>query len=422
MAVHTVVSGDNLWRISLAYGVPISIIQKVNGLVSDRLVPGLNLYIPDQDLPERFYQLKQGDTFWNLSQQYKTSVQAIVAANPMLNPTALPIGARINIPTMQKYQMETLVFFDAIEGSPYVETLNNLSGSITYLAVFTYSFTEEGELISINDAAILKQAKALNIKPLLVISNYDVQMFSAALAGTVLQNKEKRATLIQNLVRIVKEKGYAGVSVDFEFVPPERRNDFTSFLKELKKGLGNLTLQLNAHAKSSDLPTNRLVGFLDYRAVGEIVDIVSVMTIDYGYAIGPPDPIAPVWWVEEMLMYATSQINARKVMMAMSLYGYDWSLPAQEKPAEMIPVENAQNRAIDGWLPIQYNNVAQAPTYSYNLMGQEHVVWFEDIQSIKEKYKQMQAYDLLGATYWRLRFPFPQNWAYMEKNMKVLKG
>lgn len=421
MSVHTVVSGDNLWRLSLAYAVPISTIKTMNGLISDRLVPGLNLYIPDQDLPERFYQLKQGDTFWNLSQQYKASVQEIVAANPTLNPTALPVGARIRIPTVQKYQMETLIFFDAIEGSPYLETLNKLANFITYLAIFTYSFTPMGELIMVNDDLILQTTKQLNIKPLLVISNYDVQTFSAELADIVLQSKERRRTLVKNLVTIVKEKGYAGVSVDFEFVPPDRRKDFTAFLQELKKGLGDLTLQLNAHAKSSDMPTNRLVGFLDYRAVGEVVDIVSVMTIDYGYAIGPPAPIAPVWWVEEMLMYATGQINRRKVMMAMSLYGYDWALPMQ-KPAEMLPVQNAQNRAISGWLPIQYNEIAQAPTYSYNLMDQEHVVWFEDIQSMKAKYKQLQASDLLGATYWRLRFPFPQNWAYVEKNMRVMKG
>ncbi|MFP3490492.1 chitinase, partial [Staphylococcus sp. SIMBA_130] len=82
-------------------------------------------------------------------------------------------------------------------------------------AVFTYSFTPKGELLPIDDDAILKRSKALDIKPLLVISNYDVQMFSAELADTVLQNKEKRATLVQNLVRTVKEKGYAGISVDF---------------------------------------------------------------------------------------------------------------------------------------------------------------------------------------------------------------
>ncbi|MGG1685656.1 LysM peptidoglycan-binding domain-containing protein [Pseudalkalibacillus sp. NRS-1564] len=421
MAIHTVIMGDNLWRISMTYGVPISTLKTVNGLVSDRLVPGLNLYIPDQELPERYYQIKEGDTFWNLSQKYKTSVQAIVSANPTINPTTIPIGARIQIPTMQKYPMETLVFFDAIESSPYLETLNELADSITYLAIFTYSFTAEGELITIDDDLILRQAKQLNIKPLLVISNYDVQMFSAELAATVLQNKERRATLVRNLVAKVKEKGYAGISIDFEFVPPERRNDFTSFLMELKKGLGNLTLQLNAHAKSSDIPTNRLVGFLDYRAVGEVVDIVSIMTIDYGYAIGPADPISPVWWIEQVLTYATGEIDARKVMMAMSLYGYDWTVPIQSKPAQMISAQIAQNRAVNAWIPIQYNQTAQAPNYRYTFANTSHSVWYEDIQSVTAKYKQMQVYGLLGTTYWRLRFSFPQNWAYVKKNMLVRK-
>ncbi len=420
MAIHTVVVGDNLWRISMAYGVPIGTLKAVNGLISDRLVPGLNLYIPDQELPERYYQIRPGDTYWKLSQQFRTSVQAIIAANPTVNPNAIPVGMRIRIPTMEKYAMQTLVFFDAIVGSPYLETLTDLAGSITYLAIFTYSFTPEGKLITIDDDLILQNAKALNIKPLLVISNYEGRMFSPALADTVLQNAERRAVLVQNLVTKVIEKGYAGVSIDFEFVPAERRNDFTAFLTELKKGLGNRILQLNAHAKSSDMPTNRLVGFLDYKATGEVADIVSIMTIDYGYAIGPPDPIAPVWWVEQILMYATGRINRRKIMMAMSLYGYDWALP-KVTDAEMLPVQNAQNRAISGWIPIHYNQVAQAPNYSYNVMNSEHIVWFEDIQSITAKYKQMQAYDLLGATYWRLRFPFPQNWAYVEKNMLVLK-
>ncbi|WP_347551131.1 LysM peptidoglycan-binding domain-containing protein [Pseudalkalibacillus hwajinpoensis] len=423
MAIHTVVSGDNLWRISISYGVPISTLKVVNGLVSDRLVPGLNLYIPDQQLPVRYYQIKPGDTYWKLSQQFKTSVQAIIAANPGINPNALPVGLRIRIPTLQKYSMQSLVFFDALEGSPYLDILDDLAGSITYLAIFTYSFTREGELLSIDDASILQKTKELNIKPLLVISNYEEGMFSPALADNVLHNSERRSALVRNLVSKVNDKGYAGVSIDFEFVPPDRRNDFTAFLEELKEGLGNLILQINAHSKSSDMPTNRLVGFLNYRAIGEIVDIVSIMTIDYGYAIGPPDPIAPVWWVEQVLMYATGQINRRKIMMAMSLYGYDWTLPLQTgRVAEMLSVQNAQNRAIEAWIPIQYEWVAEAPNYGYRYMNMvDHLVWFEDIQSITAKYKQMEVYNLLGATYWRLRFKFPQNWAYVKKNIFVLK-
>ncbi|MCA0987001.1 LysM peptidoglycan-binding domain-containing protein [Guptibacillus algicola] len=422
MAIHTIKAGDNLWRISAAYGVPIPTLKAVNGLVSNRLVPGLNLYIPDQSLPEQYYQIKPGDTYWKLSQQFNTSIQAIIAANPTLDPNALPIGLRVRIPSLEKYRMQSLVFFDALAGTPYLDTLTKIAASITYLAIFTYSFTRDGELIGIDDALILQRAKELNIKPLLVISNYEGNMFSPGLANDVLQNKEKRTVLVQNLVRVVKAKGYAGVSIDFEFVPPERRNDFTAFLRELKNGLGTLVLQLNAHAKSSDMATNRLVGFLDYKATGAIVDIVSIMTIDYGYAIGPPDPIAPVWWVEQVLMYATGQINRRKIMLAMSLYGYDWIVPIQaEVVAGMIPMQIAQNRAIDSWIPITYDEVAQAPHYRYRLPNSEHIVWFEDIRSITWKYKQMEAYNLLGATYWRLRFSFPQNWAYVGKNLLVMK-
>ena len=40
----------------------------------------------------RFVQLRQGDTFWRLSQQYDTSVAAISAANPELDPRDLRPG------------------------------------------------------------------------------------------------------------------------------------------------------------------------------------------------------------------------------------------------------------------------------------------------------------------------------------------
>ncbi|WP_408010494.1 LysM peptidoglycan-binding domain-containing protein [Pseudalkalibacillus sp. A8] len=420
MAIHTVVYGDTLWRISSIYRVPIPTIQLVNGLVSDALVPGLNLYIPDQSMPERFYQIRAGDTYWKLSQQFQTTVQAITSANPGVDPNALQVGQRIRIPTPLKYPMQTLIFIDAWDQSPYQDILREISGSITYLGIFTYSFTREGALIQPNDEAIIQFSKQLNIKPLLVISNYEQNNFSPVLAEVVLQSTTARGTLIKNLVTAVTNKGFAGVSIDFEFVPPTRRNEFTTFLRELKSALGTRILQVNAHAKSSDMPTNRLVGFLDYRAIGEVADIVSIMTIDYGYAIGPPNPIAPIWWVEQVLIYATGQINRRKVMMAMALYGYDWTLPYQEGDvARAITVNNAQNLAIANWIPITFDLTAQAPGYIYRRDGIEHAVWFEDIKSYVAKYTQSEVYNLLGATYWRLRYRFPQNWAYLTKNVEV---
>ena len=46
----------------------------------------------------QFVQLKAGDTFWRLSQQYDTSVAAIAAANPELDPQRLRPGQTVAVP------------------------------------------------------------------------------------------------------------------------------------------------------------------------------------------------------------------------------------------------------------------------------------------------------------------------------------
>ena len=47
--------------------------------------------------------------------------------------------------------------------------------------------------------------------------------------ATFLKIHIYRNHLITSLVNLVRDRGYEGVSIDFEFVPPERRNEFISF-------------------------------------------------------------------------------------------------------------------------------------------------------------------------------------------------
>ncbi len=44
--VHTVVSGDSLWKISRKYGVSVDAIKRANGLTTDVAVLGAKLQIP----------------------------------------------------------------------------------------------------------------------------------------------------------------------------------------------------------------------------------------------------------------------------------------------------------------------------------------------------------------------------------------
>jgi spore germination protein len=421
MSVHVVGVGESLWQISNRYGVPIQTIVKLNGLPSaSRLVPGLALYIPDSQLPIRSYQIKSGEQIRELAQRYRTDISSILAANPGINPNELSVGQIIHIPSPLKLRIATLGFIVPYGESAVLSLLDSLAGQLTYLAVVAYSFTTEGYAYNlIEDSAIVTRSKQLNITPLLMIRNFTGVDFSAELAGLVLANPVYRRNLVQSIVNLTRQRGFSGVSIDFEFIPPPQRNDFNLFLRDLKNALGELILHVNVHAKTEDIPTNRIIGAYDYAAIGSIADIVAVMTIDYGYPGGPPDPIAPIWWIEQVVQYSLTQMNPRKLQIAMALYGYDKVVGTNATRA--MSVVSAQNQAISTGSPIQFDQRSMSPWYRHWSSGVEQVVWFEDIRSFIGKYRLIDVYQLSGTTFWQISLPAPQNWSYLSRNIVVSK-
>ncbi|EKN64845.1 glycosyl hydrolase [Neobacillus bataviensis LMG 21833] len=422
MAVHIVKTGENLWMISTMYGVSIQTIVELNGLPSaSTIVPGLALYLPDNLPPLRSYQIKAGDQIWQLAQVFNTDISMILAANPGVNPNRLLVGQIINIPSPLKLEMATLGFLVPSSVKANLATLNDLAGQLTYLAIVSYSFTNEGFAFNVtNDAAIVTRCKELNITPLLMIRNYTGGNFSAELAGRILGNPIYRGNLVASIVNLTIQRGFGGVSIDLEFIPPPRRQDFITFLSDLKMALGELILHVNVHAKTADIPTNRIIGAYNYAAIGKVADLVAVMTIDYGYPGGPPDPIAPITWLEQVIQYSITQINPRKLQIAMPLYGYDKVVHTNKTHA--MSVLAAQNLAISTGSQIKFDNAAKSPWYLYWHGVEEHVVWFEDIRSNIEKYRLIDEYQLVGTTFWQISLPAPQNWAYLGKNVAVVKN
>ncbi|MDQ0201143.1 glycosyl hydrolase family 18 protein [Neobacillus ginsengisoli] len=422
MSVHVVSSGENLWSISKLYGVSIKSIVSVNGLLSTAVVvPGLSLYIPDNTLPIRAYRIKAGDSPWKLAQEFNSNLSLIRTANPGIDLNHLHIDQVINIPSTNKLIITTLGFLVPSANTTTLSIIDSLSSQLTYLAVVAYSFTNEGFAFNqIEDSAIVTKCKQVNITPLLLIRNYTTEGFDAELAGRVLESRTYRNNLVTSIAKLTTDRGFGGVSLDFEFIPPARRNDFNLFLMELKKSLGDLLLHVNVHAKAADFPTNRIVGAYDYAAIGNAVDLMAVMTIDYGYPGGPPDSIAPYGWVEQVIKYSLTQLNSQKLLIAMPLYGYDKD--ATTNSTQALSVLAAQNQAISKRATIQFDYTAKSPWYRYFRGPKENIVWFEDIRSYIEKYKLIDNYNLVGTTFWQISLPAPQNWVYLSKNITVVKN
>ncbi|MFJ8247444.1 LysM peptidoglycan-binding domain-containing protein [Peribacillus asahii] len=420
MTVHVVQKGESLWQIANRYQVPVSTIVEVNGLPSaNAIIPGLALYIPDEAIVQiRPYTVKAGDTFLQLANRFNTTIEAILQANPRIDPSQLYIGQRLLIPTPLKPQIETLGFIIPYSPQSILPILRTLSNSLTYIAVVSYSFTTQGyAYVLLDDTEVVRESNKLGVTTLLMIRNFTSEGFDAELAGNVFANPVYRRNLIDSLLRFVNEKEYDGVSLDIEFIPPARRREFNTFLNELKTALGPRILHVNVHAKTEDLPTNRIVGAYDYQSIGAIADVVAVMTIDYGYPGGPPNPVAPLWWMDQIVRYATSLIDSRKVQIAFPLYGYDWRVIDNTTTA--LSVNGAQNQAISANTVIEFNQVAASPWYQHWKGMEENIVWFEDIRSYQEKYNLVDQYQLLGVTYWQLNLPAPQNWVYLNNHFIV---
>ena len=101
---YTIQAGDTFFTLAQRYGTTVQAIQAANpGVDPNRLQIGQRICIPVQQpqpptCPGFFYTIQAGDTFFSLAQRYRTTVQAIQAANPGVDPTQLQIGQRICIP------------------------------------------------------------------------------------------------------------------------------------------------------------------------------------------------------------------------------------------------------------------------------------------------------------------------------------
>jgi peptidoglycan endopeptidase LytF len=99
--IYIIQAGDTFFLLSQRFNVPLDAILAANpGVDPNNLQIGQRVCIPSgvPVCPGFFYVIQAGDTFFQLSQRFNVPVAAIEAANPGVDPNNLQIGQRICIP------------------------------------------------------------------------------------------------------------------------------------------------------------------------------------------------------------------------------------------------------------------------------------------------------------------------------------
>ena len=162
---------------------------------------------------------------------------------------------------------------------------------------------------------------------------------------------------------------------------------------------------------------------IDYEALGNNADFILIMAYEYGYRFGPPLAIAPVNQIRRVLDYAITQIPSEKILLGISNYGYDWTLPyvRGESDAPSISTVQALELAKRYRAEIQYDEESKAPYFFYtDDGGRTHEVWFEDARSFEAKMNLIKEYDLSGGFIWDLMRDNPQGFVTINGRVKIL--
>lgn len=424
MTIHVVQPGDTVALIAQQYGVSPQRILTDNGIArTQTLVVGQALLIL---FPETAYTVRPGDTLGTIAEQFGTTVSVLLQNNPSLifSRTVYPgqtIVIRFKDPKRREIPVNAYAYPDIQR-----DVLRRALPYLTYLTIFGYGFTAQGELIPADDAELINLAYEYQTAPVMLLSSITEEgNFSGERASLLFRDLQLQNKVLGNVVEVMLEKGYVGLDIDFEYINADDREPFTRFVQNAADRMHQYGFFVNVDLapKNSSAQAGLLYEGHDYAALGAAADTVLLMTYEWGYTYGPPMAVAPIDKVREVVAYAVTEIPNEKIMLGIPNYGYDWILPFERGVTRATAIGNqyAVEIAARNNAEIQFDQTSQSPYFTYSRNGLNHVVWFEDVRSIQAKLELLEEFLLRGAGYWNAMRPFAQNWALLAALYDIRK-
>ncbi|MGN0334653.1 MAG: glycosyl hydrolase family 18 protein [Lachnospiraceae bacterium] len=377
------------------------------------------------------YVVKPGNDVDGIEQQFGVPVGQIIADNQLVYPYKLAVGQSLLIMDGQEMGSGRLIRSNGY-AYPFISrwVLEQTLPYLSELSVFSYGFTEEGELVEpfTDDRWMVEAALQFGTRPILTLTPLGPDgRFDNRLISAVVRNTDSRDRLIENLLAVMQEKGYQGLDIDFEYILAEDRDLFTAFVQACADAMhmAGYTLSVALAPKTSADQPGLLYAGKDYRALGAAADSVLLMTYEWGYTYGPPMAVAPLNKVRQVVEYAVTEIPTEKISLGIPNYGYDWPLPfvrGSTKAKTIGNVEAVQLAVAYGAI-IRFDEVAGSPYFHYtDTMGSAHEVWFEDVRSLQGKFDLIDEFGLRGPGYWQIMQLFRANWLLLAERFGILKN
>lgn len=427
MVIHEVKFGETIYSIAKEHNV------SVHRLIQDNeLEPPYNLATGETILvlfPEKVYTVKEGDTLVGIAEEFNVTVMELLQYNhKLLTRKYIYPGETLAIQYKKKKEsMKTNGF-----AYPFIDrrVLKRTLPYLTYLTIFGYDFDIEGNVNDVDDKDIRAMAGDFGVATVMLLSTLDLYGGgSLETIFTILENDELLEQLINNLIRVLKEKNFYGVMVTFQYLNEINISLYERYITRLSERVSAAGYKIFVIITPIFEIVENRVEFrkIDYSYISEKSDGMIIMHFNWGSNYNPPLPISSIYYMDEFLEYATSTIAPEKLIIGMPVIGYDWESPyiIGITKANAINLNSIIDLVKNLDLEIQFDEFSQTPYFYYKQKAYgttiQHVVWFIDSRTIDGLTEVFSKYSLMGTGVWNIMYFYPQIWLLISTQYDIVK-
>ncbi len=427
MYIHIVQPTENLDSIAAYYGVSVNSIIRNNGLLNpSSLVPGQTIVIV---YPKQTHTVAEGDTIEGITNAYGVSILQLLRNNPFLSDrTYIYPGETIIISYDTGRRMSTNgIAYQYINPDALRKTLPYL----TYLSIYNYRATGEGTIISYyDDSEIIRFAKEYGTIPLMLLTTLTIQGEpNPQIALDILTNEELQNTFINEMLTILREKGFYGINIFYHYMNSTNKVLYDNFTFKISEYLSRegyllmITINPQINFNGSEIYTE----VINYSLISQPVNAVTFLSLIWGTNYGPPLPVISISALRRFITDTISQVSNELINMGLPIIGYDWELPYIEgyTQANSLTINAALTLADDEGAIIQFDEISQTPYFYYNQYTIEepaqHIVRFIDARTITGLTGLISEYSLSGITVWNIMVFYEQLWLLINSQYEIDK-
>jgi len=276
----------------------------------------------------------------------------------------------------------------------------------------------DGQLTAEINPAAVEEARSRAIALVPILDNLGEGRSRPDIVREILTSPSQRSAVIEALVKVLADQGFAGIDVHFLGLEAADRGPLASFLRELSTALrpsGRLLIVSDfVHAADTDR----------IRGLGELaanVDHVRALIYGEHNLTTGPGAIASDSFFTATLAATRAAVPPDKLIVGMSMVGIDWDEQGKAREID-FPRAMSLARARSG--EIQWDAETGSLILLYDEAGHKRRAYFEDALTLRNKIRQARVAPLAGLSFVRLGTEDPSIWSLLrdETGQAIVQG